>query len=128
MLPEFPVEAGVPSKVHPASAAAAVTTVDVSIARARNRERSIGWSRTLAPNLLLSNRDRSGSSAKTWVGPGPGPTKQQLPIRLENKALTLAELMSSCASEHSSGPSYELDEVHHAAPARRYGAGQDHWG
>jgi hypothetical protein len=35
MLPEFSVEAGVPSEVHPASAIAAATTVDVRSARTR---------------------------------------------------------------------------------------------
>jgi hypothetical protein len=39
MLPGFPVEAGVPSKVHPASATAAPTTVDVRSAHTRNREK-----------------------------------------------------------------------------------------
>src|SRR5262249_38545870 len=43
MLPEFSVEAGVPSEVHPASAIAAATTVDVRSARTRDRERSISW-------------------------------------------------------------------------------------
>jgi len=41
MLPGFPVEAGVPSKVHPASATAAATTIDVRSACTRNRERCI---------------------------------------------------------------------------------------
>jgi hypothetical protein len=36
-------------------------------------------------------RDQSQTLAKTWVGPGQGATKQQFPIRLENKALTFAE-------------------------------------
>jgi hypothetical protein len=40
MLPEFPVEAGVPSEVHPASAIAAATTVNVKSARAADCERS----------------------------------------------------------------------------------------
>src|SRR5262249_9737229 len=43
MLPEFSVEAGVPSEVHPASAIAAATMVDVRRARTRDRERSISW-------------------------------------------------------------------------------------
>jgi hypothetical protein len=39
MLPEFPVEAGIPSEVHPASAIAAATTVNVS-GRTADCERS----------------------------------------------------------------------------------------
>jgi hypothetical protein len=40
MLPEFPVEAGVPSEVHPASAIAAATAADVRSARTGNCGRS----------------------------------------------------------------------------------------
>jgi hypothetical protein len=40
MLPEFPVEAGIPSEVHPASAIAAATTVDVRSGRTADCERS----------------------------------------------------------------------------------------
>jgi len=40
MLPEFPVEAGIPSEVHPANAIAAATTVNVKSGRTADCERS----------------------------------------------------------------------------------------
>src|SRR5262249_46433448 len=67
MLPEFSVEAGVPSEVHPANASAAATTVDVRSARTR---RSISWYRTPAPNPQLSH-----TRSKRKLGKNSGGTR-----------------------------------------------------
>jgi hypothetical protein len=92
MLPKSPVEVGVPSDVHPASAIAVATTVAVrKRIRTGDRERSTPFVAHASPDprdgpYMMEPK----AKLKTWLGPGRGRQATCNFNFLENESLSVA--------------------------------------